>query len=390
MTTSELPVTRGPWRIQIKNLRVLSEVDWSPSGVCLLAGPNGSGKSTLLRALQFPRFSYRDGRTDALQYLGGASNLRQLGASDDAPVVFEFAEGDTRWRIEVPIEGAGVHPYFGELVHSAEVVHIEARRYEGKIEYQGRIFSRTTGDQSAIRRIWPVPPPAFAPLLTRMMNVRVHYSYSLEAARQQGVGPGTPNEYLHPTGRNLWAVLRHWQDQGETAPEGALALEFVKEETRKAFPDIFADFWFDETTGEPRFRVPGQEQGLQVHLAADGLLVGLMHLTATAGARAGSILAFDEMENQLHPHAIRSILAAMRARADELDLTIILTTHSPVLMNEFKDDEESFYVLDRPAGSTAPLPTPLSTLKDPDWLRHFALGDLYDREEFAAPVSGKP
>lgn len=216
-----------------------------------------------------------------------------------------------------------------------------------------------------------------------MHDVRIHYSYSLDAARRQGFGRETPNAYLLPTGFNLWAVLRRWQAQ-EQAPAGyPMALDWVLAEARKAFPDIFADLEFDETTGEPRFRIPGEDQGLQVHLAADGLLVGLMHLTAVGGAPPGSILAFDEMENQLHPHAIRSILAAMRARAAELDLTIILTTHSPVLMNEFKGHEHQFHVLE-PGRTT--LPIPLDEARDPDWLAHFSLGDLYDREDFAAPV----
>jgi predicted ATPase len=158
---------------------------------------------------------------------------------------------------------------------------------------------------------------------------------------------------------------------------------------QRAFPDQIEDLEFD-TLGQAimgRFypaHAPSPDDSLPVHLAADGLLTGLLHLTAVAGARPGSIVAFDEMENQLHPHAIRSILASMRERADEHDLTILLTTHSPVLMNEFKGHENQFFVLDRDA---RPSPTPLDELKDPDWLAHFALGDLYERMDFAAPSS---
>lgn len=384
MADLEPPAPRSPWRIRVQNLRALPPVDWSPSGVCLLAGPNGSGKTTLLEALQFPRFYYRDGRTTALQNLDGASNLRRLGAADDEPVIFEIEEGDANWRIEIPIEGVGVHPYFGERVTVGDEVQLEARRYEGSIEFQGELRTRKDGDRCAFRRIWPEQAPRpLMPLIDRIQSVRVHYSYQLAAVRRQGAG-APQNEYLHPTGRNLWAVLRRWREQGAATPFEMDALEWVKVEAGRAFPDIFSDLRFD-AAGEPRFYIPGEDQGLPVHLAADGLLVGLLHLTATAGASPGSILAFDEMENQLHPHAIRSILAAMRARADELDLTIILTTHSPVLMNEFKGDEESFFVLDRSVAGSS-IPTPLTAIKDPAWLRHFALGDLYDRLDIAAPT----
>jgi predicted ATPase len=120
-----------------------------------------------------------------------------------------------------------------------------------------------------------------------------------------------------------------------------------------------------------------------MHLASDGMLVGLLHLTAVAGASEGSVIAIDEMENQLHPHAIRSILRAMRQRAEEYNLTILLTTHSPVLMNEFKDTPEQLFVTE-PGHDK--FPVPLDELHAPEWLAHFSLGDLYDRLEFGAPA----
>src|SRR5262249_35229067 len=142
-----------------------------------------------------------------------------------------------------------------------------------------------------------------------------------------------------------------------------------------------------ETEGQTvvgRFYLPNASAGndsLPLSLAPDGLLVGILHLTAVAGAPEGSILAFDEGENQLHPHAIRAILKAMRTMAEERDLTILLTTHSPVVMNEFKGYEDLFYVLD-PGRDVQPVR--LDEALDPDWIAHFSLGDLYDRESFAA------
>ncbi len=158
------------------------------------------------------------------------------------------------------------------------------------------------------------------------------------------------------------------------------------------FPELVLDLEF-ETEGQTvvgRFyppNAPSASDSLPLSLAADGLLVGILHLTAVAGAPEGSILAFDEMENQLHPRAIRSILNSMRAMADERDLTIILTTHSPIVMNEFKGHEDQFYVLEP---GREELPVPLTEALDPDWLAHFSLGDLYDREDFAAQKKAPP
>jgi hypothetical protein len=79
----------------------------------------------------------------------------------------------------------------------------------------------------------------------------------------------------------------------------------------------------------------------------------------------------------------------MRQQAEDRDLTILLTTHSPVVMNAFKGYEDQFYVLSQPA-SPEPVPRSLDELYDKDWLAHFVLGDLYEREKIVAPVRGPP
>jgi len=159
----------------------------------------------------------------------------------------------------------------------------------------------------------------------------------------------------------------------------------VIDRLRIAFPDLVDDLEF-EPDGSPSVFPPdsrGPHDRIPLHLMADGLITGLLHLTAVAGAPANSMLAIDEMENQLHPHAIRSILRAMRERAAERNLTIVLTTHSPVLMNEFGDCPGQIFVLDYRNGST---PTKLDEIKSAEWLSLFSLGDLYDRMKFAAPA----
>ncbi|MBK8940757.1 MAG: ATP-binding protein [Polyangiaceae bacterium] len=58
-------------------------------------------------------------------------------------------------------------------------------------------------------------------------------------------------------------------------------------------------------------------------LGPDGLLQAILVLVAVAGAQDRAVLAIDEMENFLHPHAIRSVLRSVRALADERHLTVI-------------------------------------------------------------------
>ncbi len=214
---------------------------------------------------------------------------------------------------------------------------------------------------------------------------RIYDTYYLNKVREIETGH-LSDTFLHPTGENLFSVLRNWKSAPRRFDE---RFAWVLNALREAFPDQIEDIEFDAVGDAVQARfyppnAPSPDDSLPVGLAADGLLTGFLHLTAAAGAEPGSVVAFDEMENQLHPHAIRSILASMRERADEKDLTIVLTTHSPVLMNAFKGYEDHFFVLQP---GVSPTPTPLDELKDPEWLAHFSLGDVYDRLDFAAPAA---
>jgi len=75
-------------------------------------------------------------------------------------------------------------------------------------------------------------------------------------------------------------------------------------------------------------------------------------------------------------------MVAMRQRAKEQQLTVILTTHSPVVMNAFRAEPEQFYVMQ---GDQSSVPVSLVDLHEEDWLAQFSLGDLYDRLDFGAP-----
>jgi predicted ATPase len=178
-------------------------------------------------------------------------------------------------------------------------------------------------------------------------------------------------------GENLWAVLRAWKGAARRYEH---RFEWVVTQARRAFPDLIKDLEFDD--GQASLYRPGSEVGLPAERAPDGLLTGLLHLTAIAGMPEGGLVAFDEIEGQLHPHAIRSILRALRARAEEKKLTAIITTHSPVVMNDFLDEPEQVFVLQPRADQAL---VPLTELHTEEWLAQRKLGTLYEDLGFAAP-----
>jgi predicted ATPase len=90
-------------------------------------------------------------------------------------------------------------------------------------------------------------------------------------------------------------------------------------------------------------------------------------------------VAIDEFENSLHPHAIRVLIEYIRDRAAKRDLTVLLASHSPVVLDQFRECPSQAIVMD-PVNP----PTPLDKLENPDWLAQFSLGELYANENIGA------
>jgi hypothetical protein len=69
----------------------------------------------------------------------------------------------------------------------------------------------------------------------------------------------------------------------------------------------------------------------------------------------------------------------IRERAAKMALTVLLASHSPVVLNQFRDCPSKVIVMD-PVNP----PTPLDKLENPDWLAQFSLGELYANENIGA------
>jgi len=346
--------------------------------VCLLVGPNGSGKTTILNALTFLRSLFLSGHEAAFNNVQGMA-FRRLGIDPSVPVEFKISVADITWMLRFPMSAHGLSGSYGEELHHGKDVVLRAPMFQNKW-YLGKQTMPFDETRCCAKVLWDSGKADWMkPLLNTLTGVRIYFAYWMNQI--QRFEPATRTDvYLHPTGRNIWTVLANWL-AAPTRFRGQF--DWVLSKAQKAFPDLIKNIEFDR--GFPYlFRSDATDvgDGLPPFLQADGLLTGLAHLTAVAGARDGSLIAFDEIENQLHPHAIRSLITAMREQAEERELTIILTTHSPVVLNEFKGQEDRIFVLER--GWNGPLPVPLNEVRDDAWLSHFVLGDLYEREQFAA------
>ena len=170
---------------------------------------------------------------------------------------------------------------------------------------------------------------------------------------------------------------------GATSAPTSRSTSFVIDGLRLAFPETFEALEFEhagQTVGARLF-APGSSSSIGHYFAPDGLMVALLHLAAVASAAEGALISIDEFETSLHPYAIRALLEVIGEWCASRSISVLIATHSPVVLDRFKETPDRVLVMD-PREETTPIP--LDKLRDPEWLAHFSLGDLYVHDEYAA------
>lgn len=367
--TPEMRVT-----IVVESYRALRRVRWTlPRGVSALVGPNGSGKTTLLDIPELLRHALQHDVRTAIDERGGPGNLRNAQANRNVPVILGVELDELRWQLDLSPMGAAYSPLQGEHAFVGDGIAFDRNTPVPGLE------TRQDDARPLLARFVDLAEgAALRPLVSLLKGYRLYHAYDLASIRVNG-SQVSSDEHLHPDGRNIFSVLRNWRDRKETRPRW----EFVIESLRAAFPDTFADLDFDMAgqTVSGRIVAPQPDVRIATYFAANGWLVALLHLAAVASTERAGAVAIDEMENGLHPYAIREIIDAMRRWAEEAGISVVLATHSPVVLDQFKEEPGHLFVME-PGRDTAPVP--LDELHDPEWLAHFSLGDLYAHDEFGA------
>jgi predicted ATPase len=375
-TTSS--VALSAMTIETRNFRALRFTDWTPSGVCVLVGPNGAGKTTLLTLLEFLRNAYLRSAPSAIEHMGGVYGLRSWGVPEDESVLVALTFGDLRWELQLAAQGPTLSERLGEKVTRGDSVLLSRAPLSQRLFYKGNERQIADRDERLCIRIVTDGENGeeLAPLVRAITSARVYRSYNLWGLQTNG-SKQSGDLYLHPTGQNVFAVLRNWRDRRDLKPQ----YEFVITSLRSAFPDVFADLDFHVAglTITVDLLDARSNQSCPLALAPDGWLTGLLHLTAVAGAQNGSLIAIDDFGNDLHPYAIRSLALALRDQSEERDLTVCLASHSPVLLDEFTEDPSSVFVMEH---GLERRPVPLTELFETDWLSRYSLGRLYEHGDF--------
>ena len=191
----------------------------------------------------------------------------------------------------------------------------------------------------------------------------------------------TDGDILDPYGRNLAARLYALSE----APDGGKTFQRIVAATQLVLgvPERL-EFRTSEVDGRVHFvqHEPGLMYGVHQVGASSGTLRMLALMTALFGETGASLVGIEEPENHVHPSALKAFAEYLRDASH--DVQIVVTTHSPLLLDYLPAPEELAVVRRTEAG------TVVHREPNPDAIRKaleasgFGLGEFYETKGFGA------
>ena len=148
----------------------------------------------------------------------------------------------------------------------------------------------------------------------------------------------TTDRVLRGNGSNLSAILyRLWE--GEDAEKKNALLDFVQGLPEQAITDFT---FLRGTRGDILLQAlesfGGRTRAVDATLLSDGTLRVLAFAAALLTAPRGSLVIIEEIDNGLHPSRANRLLRALRKIADERELSVLISSHNPALLDALPDE----------------------------------------------------
>lgn len=342
-------------RLVVKGFKSLGEVDFEFPRMAVLFGPNAAGKSNLLDAIQaLSRISTSRTLSDALAEpirgypveafafpAGGLpALLSEKTASFSLEAQLDVGKEHSPYQYRITVE---IQPGSGSLSVRDEYLATLGKRGERK----GNPSIEKENNELRVRRKSKPAHPRHEPvglnyaILSDPRFSGVEYR-AIERCRNELSGWRT--YYLDPR-----VAMRSARPPSDVRDIGVLGediapflyrlraenpkhFEAVKRTLRSLIPsveDLTVDL--DKKRGTLDIQVRQGGMDFSSRIVSEGTLRVLALCALTVNPWSGSLLAFEEPENGVHPRRLELIVQLLSSLAIDQGRQIIVTTHSPLL-----------------------------------------------------------
>jgi predicted ATPase len=345
-------------RVVLKNYKSIAACDVRFGPLTFLVGPNGAGKSNFLDALRFVTDSLRSSLEHALRDRGGINEVRRRSGGHPnhfgLRLFFSLPTGEVghyAFRIGArPQGGYGVQDEEC-TIHSAQAL---GETHYFRVKSGDVVESSQQGPAASIDRLYLVSAsglPAFRPIYEALSRMGF---YSLNPDRIRDLQSPDAGQLLARDGSNITSVLAQLKQHN---PHRKQRVEQYLSKVVSGVHGVDVKVVGPKETLEFRQQVAGSKDPWRFLAAnmSDGTVraLGILVALFQAGNGTGShvpLVGIEEPEIALHPAAAGLLLDGLKEASRSTQ--VIVTSHSPDLLDNQQLDADSLLAVYAEAGST--------------------------------------
>ncbi len=341
--------------IELENLLSFKHVELELKPLNVLIGANASGKSNLVRAFGLLRALPKDMAAEIAEG-GGVRGWINQKTRGTAKIAVTLGSSPALYSI-----------YFLEYSQSYVITQ---ETWGGSVN-RAENFSKMTPVRSILAEARHAPD--IGPIADAFASIRLYREFRTGpgTSARLGVSASGFGEYLVEDGGNLASVLGRMKLHG--------VLERVNDYLKRFF-DGFTEVFVYASGGISQIYI--REKDISTPITglglSDGTLRWLCLLAVLLDPEPAPLVCLEEPEAGLHPDAIRMVAGLLIEASARTQL--IVTTHSPALVDALSSQPESVVVCERDFDGF----TQLKRLKSADldeWLERYSLGQLWQKGE---------
>ncbi len=342
-------------KVSIRNYKSIAYCDVALGPLMFLVGPNGAGKSNFLDALRFVADALHNSLDYALRDRGSIKEVRRR--SGGHPTHFSL-----RFDFVLPSGGSGHYAFrvgarqnggFEVQAEECEIGLLKDRAWFTVKD--GVLLDASFSLRPAVLadRLFLVAAsgnPEFRPIFDALSRIEV---YNLNPRAIASMQKPDPSEILRRDGSNAASILQRFPS--------SLRKTVLADLTRivPGISDIDSRSLGGQETIEFRQVVQGQanpwsflaESMSDGTLRSLGILLAIYQGSVTDGEQPRLLtVGLEEPEVALHPAAARVLLGALREGSQHCQ--ILLTSHSPDLLDDAEIPAESIIAVENHQGKT--------------------------------------
>lgn len=303
-------------KIELENFKKITKASVNVRAITVLVGGNDSGKSSFVQGLHFAvmaasAFHAAGKKTFPQERLLFCPTLPFVRLGNKG----EYANQSNFLKLRIDVDEDG------------KQASQEMKIYRARNDNVGFEYEKSTAE---ITRLIQSRDKLFTVYVPGVSGIGRSEPLHQKGQIKRGIASGDANLYLR-------SVLHCIKKEGK--------LEQLKSYVKSVFPDFYIDCKFDEENdAEVRVDVstaPGGIPTVPLELAATGVLQ-ILQLFSYVTLFEPRLLLLDEPDAHIHPDRQHTLARALVLLTQQLDVQIILTTHSKHLISSLQSEAE-FY-----------------------------------------------